>query len=516
MRAIRWAAIVLVLAAGAAFLLVRGMLASDLVRSTIERQLAAYTGQPVRIGSAGASIFPSVAVTLHDLSIGAEPAPVQVDTVRVVTGWAGLFNRRVTEARVVIADGRIAMPLPFPLASAGGKGARPAPEDASSGLVVESVREISVRNVRLAADGAVLAVNLEASLDGDRLNVSSLDASGERSRIHASGTLTSLAAFEGKFEAKAEPLDLDEMMGVVSGLAAASAAPRGDPATSRVRDPATSPPRDPAIPIHLTISVTAPAGRFAGYPFQDLQTVVDLTPGRVVLSPLALALLGGHFRGSLDADTSESVPRLELAGRVDGVDVSEVMKTTGSAGGITGQLGGTMSVTSSGSQPESLLRGAQGSITAAVTNGTIPHLDLVREIVLAFGKPSGAPPQGSGSAFSRLGGTLGLASGVLRSDDLQMQSRDFDLSGRGSLRLATGAVDARADVVLSEELTAQAGVDLRRYAQENGRVVVPATVGGTLQHPVVSIDLAAATGRALRNELRRRATDFLDKFLKKK
>jgi hypothetical protein len=90
------------------------------------------------------------------------------------------------------------------------------------------------------------------------------------------------------------------------------------------------------------------------------------------------------------------------------------------------------------------------------------------------------------------------------------------LTASGSLRLATGAVDARADVVLSKELTAQAGTDLRRYAQEDGRVVVPASIGGTLQHPRVAPDIAAATRRAVGNELKRRVKSFVDDLFKKK
>jgi hypothetical protein len=162
------------------------------------------------------------------------------------------------------------------------------------------------------------------------------------------------------------------------------------------------------------------------------------------------------------------------------------------------------------------MRSARGSIAAVVTDGAIPGLEMVRSIVLAFGKPSGAPAAGSGSAFSRLGGTFALAGGSLSSDDLAMTSRDFDMAGRGTMQLASGALDAKVNVVLSPELTAQAGTDLRRYAQQDGRVVVPATIGGTLRQPAVAPDVLSATRRALENELRRRATTFIDELFKKK
>jgi hypothetical protein len=71
-------------------------------------------------------------------------------------------------------------------------------------------------------------------------------------------------------------------------------------------------------------------------------------------------------------------------------------------------------------------------------------------------------------------------------------------------------------VILSRDLTAQAGSDLRRYAQQDGRVIVPATVGGTLEHPSVFIDVTAAAKRAFENEVKRRATDFIGGLFKKK
>jgi hypothetical protein len=46
--------------------------------------------------------------------------------------------------------------------------------------------------------------------------------------------------------------------------------------------------------------------------------------------------------------------------------------------------------------------------------------------------------------------------------------------------------------------------------------VVPATVHGTLQQPAVALDVAAATRRALENELERRAKSFFGDLFKRK
>jgi hypothetical protein len=173
-------------------------------------------------------------------------------------------------------------------------------------------------------------------------------------------------------------------------------------------------------------------------------------------------------------------------------------------------------LSTSGLDSATLLKNVRASADGAVTDGEIPGLDMVRAIVLAFGKPSGAPPPGSGSGFSRLGGAFDLARGTLTSNNLALASRDFDLTGRMTMTVPNGVLDARADVTLSEELTRQAGTDLRRYAQEGGRVVLPARITGTLAEPVITVDIAVAMGRALENELKRKAKSLLDRLFKRR
>ena len=75
------------------------------------------------------------------------------------------------------------------------------------------------------------------------------------------------------------------------------------------------------------------------------------------------------------------------------------------------------------------------------------------------------------------------------------------MRGQGTVTLADLVVDLTADMVLSEQLTAQAGRDLRRYAREGGRIVLPATVRGPLRQPTVFVDVGAALKRVTRNAL---------------
>ena len=449
-------AAVLVLLAGAAYVAATRALGGDLVRATLEQQLAARLGQPVRIGSAAAAIFPAVAIDLRDVAIGTPPS-VQLSRARVVTGLRGLLSRRVDEAELILEDGRVTWPLPFALGPS-----KPAEESAAtSAFTIGSVRRIVWRNITVVTGLPPVAIDLDASLAGDRFVVDRIAARSGTTRLEATGTFDSLSRVEGRLDVK------------------------GD------------------------IS-------FAGYDARGLVASAAISPRGIVLSPLSFRMFDGAFDGRLDADLQRSVPQLRLNGQVSNVDVGKAIAASGSAGGLTGRLGGRIAITASGSDGAALLRTARGTIDALVKDGTMPYLDLVRPIVLAFGKPSGATPGGSGSSFSTLTGTFTLANGTLTTSNLTMEARDFDLAGRGQLSVDTGAVSANADVALSEELTAQAGADLRRYAQEDGRVIVPATVRGSLGKPTVFVDVAAATRRALGNELRRRVDDFIGGLFKKK
>ena len=497
---------VLALLALGLYLAASSILASDAVRAQIERQLASALGQPVRIASAGASIFPRVAVDLQDVSIG-EPAAVHVAHLRVTTGLRGLLSRRVEDAEVQLADGRIVLPLPFAIES--GDTSR-APGSTGGGVTIASIKVISLKNVTLVAGARTLQLDMESSLAGDRLDVTSLGARAEKTRIKGRGVLTSVSRMEGRFDAEASPLDLDEMIAIGSAMTAAPPRRSGAPAR---RD---APARPEQSTLHLVVAMKAPSGEFAGNVFRDLSATLDVAAGRFALSPFSVRLFGGTVNGSIAAGTSTPVPRLQLDARLAGISMPELMKATGSPGAVTGTLGGTARITADGDDPARIMRSAHGPIEAAIVNGDLPRLDMVRSVVLAFGKPSGAPPKGSGTAFSRLGGTFALNDGVLTTDDLALASRDLDMRGRGTVALASGAVSAKADVALSSDLTAQAGTDLRRYAQQDGRVVLPAVIGGTLSQPSVSLDVAAAGRRAIENELHRRLSDALGGLFKKK
>jgi hypothetical protein len=162
------------------------------------------------------------------------------------------------------------------------------------------------------------------------------------------------------------------------------------------------------------------------------------------------------------------------------------------------------------------LRAMRGEGRFAILNGTIPGMQMVRTVILAFGRPASDAPARSGERFSQMTASFTMAGGTIVTRDLAFASPDFDMHGEGTVSAVTGQVAFKADVVLSRELSAQAGRDLVRYAHEGDRVILPATLSGTVASPRVFVDVQQAVGRALRNEIERRGRSLLDRLLRKK
>src|SRR4029453_5776176 len=101
--------------------------------------------------------------------------------------------------------------------------------------------------------------------------------------------------------------------------------------------------------------------------------------------------------------------------------------------------------------------------------------------------------------FTKLGATLTIAGGSASTDDLRFESKDLLLAAAGTVRPDGSAINLRGQAQLSDELSKQAGGDLVRSTQEEGRVTLPATITGSAAAPQVRIDVAGVAKRALTN-----------------
>jgi hypothetical protein len=230
----------------------------------------------------------------------------------------------------------------------------------------------------------------------------------------------------------------------------------------------------------------------------------------VTLSPLTFQLFGGRYQGSLNARLGRTLSAT-VRSRIIDLEVAQLAAYGNVPDTVTGMLSGGGTFTGAGRDFGAVLASAHGSGTAQMVRGTIKRLGLVRTVVVFFGKPAADAPT-AGDGFDSVDLKFGLQNQVFAAEALSLHSRDVDVVGSGTLATATTALAGHFDLSLSEALSAQAGNDLVRYTREGNRVVLPASLGGTLGSPRITIDAAAAVKRGLRNELHERLKGLLDRI----
>ncbi|MEO5822013.1 MAG: AsmA family protein [Vicinamibacteraceae bacterium] len=507
------AAALFVVAALGIALLARHVLTGANVHAAIESQLSEALGQPVTIGSIGASIYPRVTMDLTTVSIG-KPARIQLAAVHVGTGLRALLSRRIEHADVRVDGARVTLPLP----SFGSTGTSATPTgDGKPPVEIMSIDEIVLKNVEVVSGERTLRGDIELVPHGEGVQIRRIALAADTTTIAMTGDLTAIAPLTGQVDVTADTLDIDRLIGFVSDFTAASTSAQTAAQTTATASgaPSVSPVGQLSVGLRVGKMMT---GTLA---LSDFAATAVITPDAARFEPLTLGVFGGRYDGSMQLALGD-MPKFQWRAKVSGIDTASLMAFAGSPNTITGTLSGTVSLDGEGLQMEQALRTAHGRSRIDIANGTIAGLQLVRTIVTATSGRGGllasagaavvAHDTPGGERFSRLGATLQLAGGVIETSDVSMASTDVDLSASGSLRLAGMDADLAGRAQLSTALSQQAGSDLYLYTQDGGRVTLPVTVTGPIERLSVHVDVGDVAKRAIRNK----ATDEARKLIERK
>ena len=462
----------------------------DGMRRALEQQASSWLGQPVTISAARAQLFPRPGIALNGISVG-EPVQLMLARVDLSTDLRALLNRRIEDARVVVADSTIRMPLPFEMPDSGA--AKPSAPGAKSAVEVVSIREISLSNVRIISRGREVRVSADSSLNGTHLTLHEFTAQSGKTSLAVDGEAELEPRVDAKLRARASKVDIDELLALADAFTPApSTTKRGSPSK-----PST---------MKIAAQITADAASAAGVDITKFSATLVMDGDRIALSPMTFGLFGGTYEGSLNGRLGNALSAT-LQSRLKDLDVAALAAFGGSPDTITGTLSGEGTFTAQGADMTAALAAASGKGSISILNGTIKRLDLLRTVVLFFGKPA---PETAASTdqFERIDAQFSLARQIAHADAFSMHSRDADIAGSATLSLETGALDGTVDLTLSEELSQQAGTDLARYTREQNRIVLPAKIGGTLKQPSIFINAVAAIRRGLQNELKERLKGF--------
>jgi uncharacterized protein involved in outer membrane biogenesis len=504
--------LVFVLVASVAlFFWARSVFTQDTVRTALAAQLSESLGQPVVVGGIGAAIYPRVTVNLTDVTIG-QPPRIQVSTLHVGTDFRALLSRRIEHAALRLSGAKVELPLPdFAVTSTSG----PAAGEPSSGSPVEivSIDEIVLNDVEIKSGSRTLRGDIEMVPQGNGVTLKKATLTAENSTIDITGQITDLSGPLGELSVKAGQLNFDRLLAFVSDFAgSAGLASTGAASAPKPKGAAGA----NAPPMNIALSLVADGATMGTLVLDKLSGKARVTSDALLLEPVNFGIFGGKYDGSLTFSLGD-MPTFRLNAALAGVDMAAATKFAGSPDTITGRLTGKINLTGRGMDAVSAMNSARGTARVDITKGTVKNLGLVRTVVTSTsGRSGGSAKSASGPAnesFERLGATLAVANGSATTQDLRFESPDLLLAATGGLRLDGSAINLAGQVQLSEELTRQAGRDLVRYTQEQGRVTLPATITGSADNPQVRIDMAKVATRAITNKATEEAEKAINKSL---
>jgi hypothetical protein len=508
MRRARIAVVLVVVIAAVFFLLVRSLLNADALRGAAESRLSTMLGQPVHIAEIGISLLPTPAAVGSRITIGSSPESPELtlERIRIVPRIASLIRGPYVIRDVILdglavritreASGRWRFPPVVPVA--GGT--------TGGGVTVERVRLRGGRVRVFSADTPDLLVEAssiddidgEAIANADGLRVAPLSGRVGGSQVSGTATVHPREAVLDFSMPAIAPEDLPAVIGL-SATDAPEFVKLGKPANAKM-----------SVRINRTTgsltgtgSLAAPEVEFFSLQLSNLASPIATDGAQITFAPATFGLYRGNHRGKMVIQLSRTRARWVSESTLKDIDVSEFLAAlTGRDQRVDGtaSASATLHAPLGGPMPRSLA----GRVQLTIANGIIREFALLAAINRALRLAEGS---GRDTQFDRLAGTFVLSeSDFATTNDVVMVARDMRVQATGRIGFERW-LDLDGLAIFSPERTAEAIRSVRELSalrNEKGELELPIKIGGTLDAPSFGIDIQAALGRSLRDELRRR------------
>jgi len=250
---------------------------------------------------------------------------------------------------------------------------------------------------------------------------------------------------------------------------------------------------------------------FADMKFTDVHLPVEATGGRILLSPQA-GLFGGSYKGEIVLDARSAKAKLSLNEHARGLDIGQLVKAAFDSTRITGRGDANAVLNGVGNTDAAILGSLSGKIDANVKEGAFNGVDLWYELrrALALVKRTPAPvrTQPVRTQFKAFAGSATLAEGMVHNDDLRVDMDYLKANGKGTLNIATQAIDYRVVAEIYKLPAESAGSEMADLKA----LEIPIAITGTLADIKVRPDLAGLAKARLNKEVDKQKDELKKKL----
>ncbi len=329
-------------------------------------------------------------------------------------------------------------------------------------------------------------------------------------QTNATGTLTlrNFAAPQVQFTLNADKVNVTELQQLV----AAQPGKRADNRDFWSLTPSANaePAAQPSIITKMTGGGKVDVGtvQYDDLMLTNVHANVSLNNGLIQLNPVTANLYNGTESGTITLDMRPAQPVYAVNMKTDKVDANKLLSSVSSVKQtLYGALASNVNASFSAPTSDAIARGLNGTLVLNLSNGKLVGLDMLHELS-TVGKFLGLAHSSQGfTNVAQLTGNFDVKNGVAQTNNLKAVIDGGTLAAVGLVDLGKQSLNMHVTAVLNKALSQQVGGNQvggfmnTALANNQGELVLPVIVTGTLQHPQVEPDVKMIAQMRLQNLL---------------
>ncbi|HXP74213.1 MAG TPA: AsmA family protein [Stellaceae bacterium] len=195
---------------------------------------------------------------------------------------------------------------------------------------------------------------------------------------------------------------------------------------------------------NVDFQLSASAIQFRKIKIDKSSMTLRLKDGKLTTDLTQLATYGGGGKATVTLDGSGAEPALTLSANMSGIDMDKLLVDAIDLDRLTGKGSLEVSVTGKGKSQRQLIGSLNGKGNFNIANGEIKGLDLLKMLNMAATNVANLASLGGGgntTPFSHLTGSWTMTNGIMKNNDLVMDSPGLKAAGAGTVDLPTRTVD---------------------------------------------------------------------------
>jgi AsmA protein len=239
---------------------------------------------------------------------------------------------------------------------------------------------------------------------------------------------------------------------------------------------------------------------------RDVLIQIRAQDGILKISPLTAQLYDGAINVDLRLDARKDTPRFSVKESLTGVQAGPLLKDLTGDDKLLGTAEVKASLEGAGSNADAILNTLTGDVSFSFTDGAVKGVNiaaLIRKAQATLkGQPAPKQEQPNQTDFALMRGSAKVTNGLVKNDDLFMQSPLLRIAGAGEVSLPQETVDYTLTTKFVGSLEGQGG----KGDEELKGVSVPVHVGGTFSKLTYAPDLGAVAKDAAKAEVDKRVS----------